>query len=353
MSRAPAVAALAFTLCLLAAAFGTPALYVPGIAFALLAVAAETSVRLSASGVQVLREPLEATVEEGTPLRLLATVRGRRLSLRGGEVSSGAGADFTPRRWLTRDRLKFTVTPQRRGSYELAPSALRLRDPFGICVRTVSSPATELLVLPRVDRGAHAALARIAHGAVGAPRRGAGASIELDGLRPYQQRGPAARIHWPTAARTGELMEHRVVAERDAVPLLVLDARACAGDTALDMAVRATASLALALARSGGCSVLLPGDHRPQRLEADLAGWPALHRRLALLEPRRAVFSAATERAPLVLWVTARAVPLDGSQSVPGADYLVSPFPDRGAVVAEIAGCGVQALRPARGRRSA
>ena len=147
MSRAPAVAALAVVLCLLATAFGTPALLVPGIAFALLAVAAESSVRVSASGVRIIRAPLQATVEEGAQLRLLATVSGRRISLRGGDLSSGVGADATPRRWLARDRLRFTVTAQRRGRCEIPPSALRLRDPFGICERTVTSAPTDVLVL--------------------------------------------------------------------------------------------------------------------------------------------------------------------------------------------------------------
>ena len=40
----------------------------------------------------------------------------------------------------------------------------------------------------------------------------------------------------------------------------------------------------LALARSGGCRVLLPGDRVPTTLE-DVGGWPAMHRRLATLEP--------------------------------------------------------------------
>jgi len=351
VSRAPAVAALALTLCLLAAAFGTPALYVPGIALLLLAAASETSVRMSASGVRLAREPLVATVEEGTPVRLVSTVTGRRLALGGGLLSSGAGADATPRRWLAQGRLRFTVTPRRRGSHHVAPSALRLRDPFGICERTVNSPATELLVLPRIDRSARSSLARITGVDARVPRRGRGAEPELDGLQPYEPGGPAARIHWPTAARTGELMEHRVVPEQDALPLIVLDSRASAGEAALDMAVRATASIAHALARGGGCAVLLPGDQHAHRLGPDLAGWPALHRRLALLGPGRPVHGSAVARAPLVIWVTARAAPLDMPRAS-SADYLLSPFPaPRAPVLAEIAGCAVQAAGGTGARR--
>ena len=48
-------------------------------------------------------------------------------------------------------------------------------------------------------------------------------------------------------------------------------------------AVRACASLAVHLARHGGCALLLPGDRRPVTLDPELAGWPHLHARLALV----------------------------------------------------------------------
>ena len=47
--------------------------------------------------------------------------------------------------------------------------------------------------------------------------------------------------------------------------------------------MRATASLAVHLARRGGVALLLPGDRRPMMLENDLHGWAAQHVRLALL----------------------------------------------------------------------
>ena len=48
--------------------------------------------------------------------------------------------------------------------------------------------------------------------------------------------------------------------------------------------MRAAASLAHALARAGGCSILLPGDRRATALEPDGRGWPAVHARLAIVE---------------------------------------------------------------------
>jgi uncharacterized protein (DUF58 family) len=54
---------------------------------------------------------------------------------------------------------------------------------------------------------------------------------------------------------------------------------------ALDAAVRACASLAVALAKAGGCGVMLPGDRRPTTLDASLGGWTHLHARMASSSP--------------------------------------------------------------------
>ena len=63
---------------------------------------------------------------------------------------------------------------------------------------------------------------------------------------------------------------------------MVLDARRGSARR-VDAAVRAAASLALELAREGGCALLLPGERRPTPIEADLAAWPTAHVRLALV----------------------------------------------------------------------
>ena len=102
---------------------------------------------------------------------------------------------------------------------------------------------------------------------------------------------PASRIHWPTVARRGEMLERRLVAELDSAPLVILDSSAPASQEALDSAVRAAASLCVWLGHDGGCAILLPGDRRPIEIGHDLGAWPAVHVRLALVEegarPRR------------------------------------------------------------------
>ena len=113
---------------------------------------------------------------------------------------------------------------------------------------------------------------------------GAEAELDLDGLRPYRPGASASRIHWPAYARTGEMLERRLVAESESSPLVVLDSRRASSEESLDAAVRAAASLCVHLARFGGVGVLLPGDRRVTQVASDLVAWPAVHARLAVVE---------------------------------------------------------------------
>ena len=102
MRRAPGVAALGISLCLLAGAFGVRALFVPGVGLAALAIGAEIVVRIAAWPVQLTREPRAARVEEGTPLLLTLRVRAGALPVGGGEVCSWPGAPPEPLRRVRR-----------------------------------------------------------------------------------------------------------------------------------------------------------------------------------------------------------------------------------------------------------
>lgn len=336
--------ALGGLLCLLAGAFGAWSLYVPGIALVLLWALAESSVRLACARTSVTREPSLASVEEEQPLTLAVAVHGPRVRLAAGELVRWPGAEPVPLARLERGRSQFVVRPRRRGRQQIGPSALRFGDPLGICARTLSSGATEVLVLPRLERLDPTRLARV----LGAERVGRRpATAEIDALRPYRPGAPASRIHWPTVARTGLLMERSLSAETDRLPLVVLDARRPADEGTLDMAVRAAASLTLSLARLGGCKLLLPGEQRARALEADLAGFADLQERLALVEAGSSLARAAYEQVGLLLWVTA-SLSDDPAPRLrrAGACFTVAPFAheDR-AVLLTVAGCALQAIR--------
>jgi len=218
----------------------------------------------------------------------------------------------------------------------------------------------ELLVLPRIEpvtaagAGGDASSGGLAW--LGAGARSAASrrdefsdGLDIDGLRPYREGTPATRIHWATLARRGEMMERRFVAPSASAPLIVLDAATAPADTAaLDAAVRATASLCVALARAGGVALLLPGDRRPIEIDHDLGAWPALHKRLALVATGvKPSLGGLGPRSGALFWVTgaAAAVPRELARLPLRPRYLVAPTLPAGSVAKiEVAGCRATAL---------
>ena len=158
------------------------------------------------------------------------------------------------------------------GRVQLGPARLVVRDPLGLWQRRLESErALDLVVLPRIDPvrwvGPGAAprgqSPGSGHASDAVSRRGGPAQFEVDGLRPYRDGSPASRIHWPAVARTGEMIERRLVAGGEPRPLVVFDPRGAAAPAQRERAMRAAASLCVELGRSGGCDLLLPGERRP------------------------------------------------------------------------------------------
>jgi uncharacterized protein (DUF58 family) len=183
------------------------------------------------------------------------------------------------------------------------------------------------------------------------------AELELDSLRPYRPGAPASRIHWPTSARTGEMMERHLVSDADSKPLVVLDPRGAPDDEALDSAVRAAASLCVHLARQGGSALLLPGERRAADIDRELRAWPALHARLALIDSDSPAPAAARlERTGALFWVMAAEgePPAGIRRAAAPARFLVRPGEWQGhASTFSVAGCRGYRVDRARVRRAA
>jgi uncharacterized protein (DUF58 family) len=368
VSRAIATALLGAGLCLTGGAFDTASLYLPGVTLLLVVLFGSIWVLLAASGARVARLPTPPTVVEDAPFRVQVEARLGWLPAPGGELTDpllGSGAALAGRR---RVRIDAPATLERRGRVVLEPSRLTVRDPLGICTRRVlAAERSELLVLPRVDpvtavAGGGSASGRALAG-LGAGARPAGSwhddasdGVDLDGLRPYREGTPASRIHWATLARRGVMMERRFVAESASAPLVVLDVAAPADDGALDAAVRAAASLCVALARFEGVSLLVPGDRRPVSIDHDLGTWPGVHKRLALVEGgTRTSVGGLGPRSGALLWVTAATgtgLPRELELLPARPCYLVAPeLPDGAVATFEVGGCSGRLVD--RGGRSA
>ena len=366
----PVAAALGVLLLVAGGMFAIEALYVPGIALVALALGFTVWVFAAASGARVRRITGPPSVEEDAPWPVRIEFESGPLQVPGGEVRDPLLKHPVPVRGLRPHgggppSIGGEVRFARRGLRRLEPCEVVVHDPLRLASRTVTSgPGGEVLVLPKIhpvtsEGGGGAAGAGRVHGADGGDAAAAGqltiAELELDILRPYRPGTPATRIHWPTLARTGQLMERRLIADDRARPLLVVDATAPTSPEALDAVVRAAASLAFHMAVAGGCAVLLPGDRHAIHLGPELRGWPAMHARLAVLEPSASDprLDPRSGRRGSVVWVGARA---SGSWPalVGKTAYLVTPERLRDAPVAfSVAGCFGHALQPGAKRAAA
>ena len=295
MRRATGVVAAGVVLILVAFAFDTSGLFVPGVAFLVVGILVPPWIWLASRSTSVSREVETDRVLEDQPLEARIEVRGGPLGVPGGEILdplaggsiSLSSSLFAPRHGRTAD-VRVVARFARRGRRTLEPPALSLRDPVGLVrlVRRGRAASQSLLVLPRLDRprwARHASGERFDRQA-GAASLEALAAVEIDGLRPYRPGTPASRISWPALARGAGLLERRMRAERDSGPLVVLDIRSGGHPERADAAVRAAGSLTHELARRAGCELLLPGDRRSVLVEPELSAWPSVHVRLALLE---------------------------------------------------------------------
>ncbi|MBA2506201.1 MAG: DUF58 domain-containing protein [Thermoleophilaceae bacterium] len=355
MTRAFLAALLGISLCLTAAGVDAPSLFVPGLALTVLGVAAPLWVVLASMGASVERDEGPGTIQEEQPYPLRLRAKTGLLPAPGGELREPLLRAPIPMMGRRARRVRVEVRFERRGHRSLEPAELILRDPLGLAERVVGSgPGHEVLVLPRIEPVLEAGGGeRRFTGAASAARLAGAAESEIDGLKPHSEGAPASRIHWPAVARTGEMIERRLVPESDDRPLVVLDARASGREDALDMAVRAAGSLALHLARSGGAALLLAGDRRANEVDEDLRSWPALHARLAVIGPTARAPSLPRGRRKALFWVTADAGarrPASLDRAATTARYLVVPGTlDGRAARFTVAGCsGYELGRSAR-----
>jgi uncharacterized protein (DUF58 family) len=247
------------------------ALFAVAVELMLLIAWAGLTAGLAARRLVVSRTVIAREVQEDDPVRLRFDVQGIKwLPVRvEAEDQSGAWVD------LARAGTFLEVRVRRRGAYRLLPSRLRVRDALAIFEWPLRAGQPEaLLILPTPNGRANL------H-----PRHPATSpDPEPDGLRAHAPGDTLARIHWPALARGAGLQVRRFAAAPSGLPLVVVDTAGTRDSHAVDWAARTAAGHILALTRSGGCRVLLPGDATETTVNELDAGWRAMHRRLARLD---------------------------------------------------------------------
>jgi uncharacterized protein (DUF58 family) len=345
--RAPATAALAVALTLSGLAFGLTAALVCGLGLFVLAVGAVTWVELATLGGRLERERGPGRLEESEPYPLRIVLRRTLLPPPGGELIDPLLDRPIPvgPRWSR--RLERDIWLESPGRRKLKPTRLIVRDPLGLWQRELRcGQGGEVVVLPRIDPVRWTAAGTAPRGqspgsgraSEATSRRGGLAQFEVDGLRPYREGSPASRIHWPAVARTGEMIERRLIAGGEPRPLVVFDPRG-GTSTQRERAMRAAASLCVQLARSGGCDLIVPGERRPLPIDASLRSWPEAHVRIAVSDPNTGPSIPQGGSGAAVLWVTAgRSLPSTLRRLRPGS-FLVTPSGTRRAASFRVSGC--------------
>ncbi len=157
----------------------------------------------------------------------------------------------------TAQRVSYSVLPQVRGRYRIGPLSIDATDPFTLARRrTEIEDREELLVTPEVED-----LSSPPEASMG-PSFGAARARQLlrtgeeyYTMRQYQMGDDLRRIHWPSVARTGDLMIRQDEASRRSSGLLFLDNREVSlgqsHGAAFERAVSSVASVGLLLARNG------------------------------------------------------------------------------------------------------
>jgi uncharacterized protein (DUF58 family) len=351
MAGARPTAYLSLVLLATAALFDLPTLYVPAITLGLVALGTLAWVEVAARGARMRSFPGPPTIEEARPYPLRLKVEWGRVPPPAGELSHPALRDPFPVGPGSHPELVAELRFSRWGPQEIDPATLSVHDPLRLHRRVVEGrPGPRVLVLPRIEpvlapaegNGGAPGLSSGRVGTRAGGRAGQPIEPEIDGLRPWSQGTPASRIHWPSLARTGELMERGLTGGGDSSPLVVLDRSRGADSESLLRTVRAAASLCLHLARAGGCSLLLPGESRVLAIDRGLRSWPQVHARLALVDPELPVPADPPSGGTMIFWVSPAGAmgPGELGQNTHRAGYLVTPAEVPGVLSAfQVAGC--------------
>jgi uncharacterized protein (DUF58 family) len=296
-TRAWAVIGGGVVLWLTSRALGAPDLHM--VAVGLLAL-----VPLSALLVRTARHDLGATrrlssrrVFPGTRVRVDLDLRnrGRRrtsLLLLEDRLPSTLG---TPARAVTGEirpgaghTVSYHLTPRRRGRYAVGPLSAWVADPFDLVRQRIEfGDRHDLVVYPAIeDLGPAPSAVPVGGAGESSTRQLFRTGDDFYTMRGYETGDDLRKIHWPSVARTGELMIRQDEAVRRASAVMLLDTRASAlGDwpDAFERAVSVAASIGAHHLRAGFTLRMALADTPARPVDTD--GFLEL---LALVRPSQA-----------------------------------------------------------------
>ncbi len=188
--------------------------------------------------------------------------------------------------------LRIPVPTANRGLLTLSAVVVWCEDPFRMFARRVTvAPPAHVVVYPvPTAPGHHAVAAAPRHAghertSGAAPAHTAGGS-ELSGLRPYAPGDRLTRLHWPSLARSGDLVVREFVEPEAGALTLLVDVRPAAhSEGSIEDTVARAAGLGSAALQRGVTVELCTSTGDRVVVLPDAAGRQTLFRALAMLGP--------------------------------------------------------------------
>jgi uncharacterized protein (DUF58 family) len=245
---------------------GSPGLEVVGLGLLVAPFVAGFTVRQGPAGVTVSRRLSEGRVMPGARLTVSVTITNVTTSptpllLLEDQLPPSLGRParlvVTDLRGRAERTVSYQIVPHARGHHRIGPLVIDATDAFGLARRRARLDVTDdLIVTPEVEDLTVPPEAGSGRGFGSARARQLLRSGEdYFTMRGYQEGDDLRRIHWPSVARTGELMIRQDEASRRAQGLLFVDNRepaiGRAHTPAFERGVSAAASVGMLLARNG------------------------------------------------------------------------------------------------------
>ncbi|MGF1617468.1 MAG: DUF58 domain-containing protein [Acidimicrobiia bacterium] len=278
-------------------AFGDLELLLAAIFVLLLQFVALTYVRTRQPKLSIGRRLGSATVHDGdtTTISLLVTNEGKSAAANltiDDNIDNLGTASFECARISGGDQATATyrVTCRPRGVYRVGPTKVHRGDPFGLARTNVGTgPVDRIVVYPAVEPLTGFPIVRGQDPAMQAsrPEHARRGGEDFYTLREYQRGDDLRRVHWPSSARTDELMIRQLETPWQSRALVLLDVRSDSYESgaAFEKAVSGAATVVTHLVTSGFDADLWAGDADP----IDASRYASVMERLALVQPDPAI----------------------------------------------------------------
>lgn len=181
----------------------------------------------------------------------------------------------------------YRVMCRPRGVYRIGPAHAVSSDPLGLAeLPADDGPVDHLIVYPTVEplSGFPMVRGRDPSMAASRPEHAQRGGEDFYTLREYQRGDDMRRVHWPSSAKTDELMIRQLETPWQSRALVLLDVRSSVYETAeaFETAVSGAASVVTHLVRAGFDADLWAGD--PNAIDA--TRYSAAMEKLALVQTR-------------------------------------------------------------------